>query len=96
MGRGETGRGEVGRGEMGKGRSGKGAKWQWGEVAMGRIGKGRIGKGRNGKTPIYGSKCVKCTSKMAARPPSLNDIKNLFDVHNPQTIPDLGVKVQTI
>ena len=22
----------------------------------------------------------------------LNDIKNLFDVHNPQTIPDLGVK----
>ena len=26
----------------------------------------------------------------------LNDIKNLFDVHNPQTIPDLGVKFQTI
>ena len=25
----------------------------------------------------------------------LNDIKNLFDVHNPQTIPDLGVKFQT-
>ena len=22
----------------------------------------------------------------------LNDINNLFDVHNPQTIPDLGVK----
>ena len=33
------------------------------------------------------------TSKMAA---ILNDIKNLFDVHNPQTIPDLGVKFQTI
>ena len=33
------------------------------------------------------------TSKMAA---ILNDIKNLFDVHNPQTIPDLGVKIQTI
>ena len=32
------------------------------------------------------------TSKMAVR----NDIKNLFDVHNPQTIPDLGVKFQTI
>ena len=26
----------------------------------------------------------------------LNDIKNPFDVHNPQTIPDLGVKFQTI
>ena len=26
----------------------------------------------------------------------LNDIKNLFDVHNPQTRPDLGVKFQTI
>ena len=26
----------------------------------------------------------------------MNDIKNLFDVHNPQTIPDLGVKFQTI
>ena len=26
----------------------------------------------------------------------LNDIKNIFDVHNPQTIPDLGVKFQTI
>ena len=26
----------------------------------------------------------------------LNDINNLFDVHNPQTIPDLGVKFQTI
>ena len=33
------------------------------------------------------------TSKMAA---ILNDIKNLFDVHNPQTIPDHGVKFQTI
>ena len=33
------------------------------------------------------------TSKMAA---ILNYIKNLFDVHNPQTIPDLGVKFQTI
>ena len=32
-------------------------------------------------------------SKMAAR---LNDIKKLFDVHNPQTIPDLGVKFQTV
>ena len=35
------------------------------------------------------------TSKMAARP-ILNDIKNLFHVHNPQTIPDLGVKFQII
>ena len=26
----------------------------------------------------------------------LNDITNIFDVHNPQTIPDLGVKFQTI
>ena len=26
----------------------------------------------------------------------LDYIKNLFDVHNPQTIPDLGVKFQTI
>ena len=25
----------------------------------------------------------------------LNDIKTLFDVHNTQTIPDLGVKFQT-
>ena len=32
-------------------------------------------------------------SKMAA---SLNDIKKLFDVHDPQTIPDLGVKFQII
>ena len=32
------------------------------------------------------------TSKMAA---ILNDIKNLFDVHNPLSIPDLGVKSQT-
>ena len=36
------------------------------------------------------------TSKMATRPPFVNDIKNLFDVHNPQTIPDLGVMFQTI
>ena len=33
------------------------------------------------------------TFKMAA---SLNDIKNLFEVHNPQTTPDLDVKFQTI
>ena len=26
----------------------------------------------------------------------LKDIKSLFDVYNPQTIPDLGVKFQTI
>ena len=26
----------------------------------------------------------------------LNNIKNLFDVNNPQTIPDLGIKFQTI
>ena len=32
-------------------------------------------------------------SKMAA---ILNDITDLFDVHNPQTIPDVGVKFQTI
>ena len=32
------------------------------------------------------------TSKMAA---ILNDIKNLFDVHNPQTVPVLGLKFQT-
>ena len=32
-------------------------------------------------------------SKMAT---IFNDIKDLFDVHNPQTIPDLGVKFQTI
>ena len=25
----------------------------------------------------------------------LNDIKNLFDVHNPQTVPVLGLKFQT-
>ena len=36
------------------------------------------------------------TSKMAAWAAILNDIKNLFDVYNPQTIPDLGVKFQTI
>ena len=38
------------------------------------------------------------TSKMAIRHQAaiLNEIKNLFDVHNPQTIPDLGVKFQTI
>ena len=35
------------------------------------------------------------TSKMAARPPFWNDIKNLFDVHNPQTVPVLGLKFQT-
>ena len=33
------------------------------------------------------------TSKMAA---IFNYIKNRFDPHNPQTIPDLGVKFQTI
>ena len=25
----------------------------------------------------------------------LNDIKNLFDMHNPQTVPVLGLKFQT-
>ena len=34
-------------------------------------------------------------SKMAAWAAILNDIKSLFDVRNPQTIPDLGVKFQT-
>ena len=35
------------------------------------------------------------TSKMAAQAAILNDIKNLFDVHNPQTVPVLGLKFQT-
>ena len=39
----------------------------------------------------------KCVYIQDGRPAAiLNDIKNLFDVHNPQTIPDLGVKFQTI
>ena len=42
----------------------------------------------------YGSKCVYIQDGSQAA--ILNDIKNLFDVHNPQTIPDLGVKFQTI
>ena len=42
----------------------------------------------------YGSKCVYIQDGRQAA--ILNDIKNLFDVHNPQTIPDLGVKFQTI
>ena len=35
-------------------------------------------------------------SKMTTGPPFWITSKNLFDVHNPQTIPDLGVKFQTI
>ena len=42
----------------------------------------------------YASKCVYIQDGPQAA--ILNDIKNLFDVHNPQTIPDLGVKFQTI
>ena len=40
------------------------------------------------------SKCVYIQDDRQAA--ILNDIKNLFDMHNPQTIPDLGVKFQTI
>ena len=40
-----------------------------------------------------GSKCVYIQDGRQAA--ILKDIKNLFDVHNPQTIPDLGVKFQT-
>ena len=42
----------------------------------------------------YGSKCVYIQDGRQAA--ILNDIKNLFDVHNPQTISDLGIKFQTI
>ena len=42
----------------------------------------------------YGSKCVYIQDGRQAA--ILNDIKNLFDVHNPQILPDLGVKFQTI
>ena len=42
----------------------------------------------------YGSKSVYIQDGRQAA--ILNDIKNLFEVHNPQTIPDLGVKFQTI
>ena len=42
----------------------------------------------------YGSMCVYIQDGRQAA--ILNDIKNLFDVHNPQTIPNLGVKFQTI
>ena len=38
----------------------------------------------------YGSKCVYIQDGHQAA--ILNDIKNLFDLHNPRTIPDLGVK----
>ena len=42
----------------------------------------------------YGSKCVYIQDGRQAA--ILNDIKNLLDVLYPQTIPDLGVKFQTI
>ena len=42
----------------------------------------------------YGPKCVYTQDGRQAA--ILNDIKNLFDVHNPQTIADLVVKFQTI
>ena len=42
----------------------------------------------------YGSKCVYIQDGCQAT--ILNYIKNLFDVHNPQTIRDLCVKFQTI
>ena len=41
----------------------------------------------------YGSKSVYIQDGRQAA--ILNDIKNLFDVHNPQTIPVLGLKFQT-
>ena len=31
-------------------------------------------------------------SSLSPKMAILNDVKNLLDVHNPQTIPDLGVK----
>ena len=34
--------------------------------------------------------------KQDGRRAAILNIKNLFDVHKPQTIPDLGVKFQTI
>ena len=40
------------------------------------------------------SKCVYIQGGRQAA--ILKDINNLFDVHNPQTIPDLGVKFQII
>ena len=41
----------------------------------------------------YGSKSVYIQDDRQAA--ILNDIKNLFDVHNPQTVPVLGLKFQT-
>ena len=41
----------------------------------------------------YGSKCVYIQD---GRQAAILNIKNLFDVHNPQTIHDLGLKFQTI
>ena len=35
------------------------------------------------------------TSQDGRQAAILNDIKNLFDVHNPQTVPVLGLKFQT-
>ena len=46
------------------------------------------------RCPSYGPKCV--YTQDGHQGAILNDIKNLFDVHNPQTTPDLGVKFQTI
>ena len=44
----------------------------------------------------YSSNCVYIQDDWQAALLKLDDIKNLFEVHNPQTIPDLGVKFQTI
>ena len=42
----------------------------------------------------YGCKCVYIQDGRQSA--ILNDMKNLFEVHNPQTLPDLGLKFQTI
>ena len=44
----------------------------------------------------YSSNCVYIQDDWQTAILKLDDIKNLFEVHNPQTIPDLGVKFQTI
>ena len=52
------------------------------------------------RNPVGVVRVIGCPSEVYIQDGSqaaiLNDIKNLFDVHNPPTIPDLGAKVSKL